>query len=96
MRKFYIEYPDVQSLTGHLSWTHICELLIIDDKSKRSFYEKETINSSWSIREMKRQIDSSLFERLLLSQGIKNKEKVQKETKTWLDKNTLGSNGASD
>ncbi len=34
MRKFYIEYPDVQSLTGHLSWTHICELLIIEDKSK--------------------------------------------------------------
>jgi predicted nuclease of restriction endonuclease-like (RecB) superfamily len=83
MRKFYIEYPDVQSLTGHLSWTHICELLIIDDKSKRSFYEKETINSSWSIREMKRQIDSSLFERLLLSQGIKNKEKVMGLAQKW-------------
>ncbi len=46
MRKFYLEYTDVQSLTGQLSWTHICELLIIEDKSKRSFYEKETINSN--------------------------------------------------
>ena len=76
MRKLYTEYPDVQSLTGHLTWTHFCELLIIEDKAKRSFYEKETVNSNWSIRELKRQIDSSLYERLLLSKGSKNKEKV--------------------
>lgn len=76
MRKFYIEYPDVQSLTGHLTWTHICELLVIEDKDKRNFYEKETLNSNWSIRELKRQIDSSLYERLLLSSGRNNKEKV--------------------
>lgn len=78
MRKFYLEYKDVQSLTGHLTWTHICELLIIEDKEKRSFYEKECANASWSIRELKRQIDSSLYERLLLSQGKANKEKVLK------------------
>lgn len=77
MRRFYIEYPDVQTVSGHLNWSHICELLIIENKDKRSFYEKETVNSSWSIREMKRQIDSSLYERLLLSSGKKNKEKVK-------------------
>lgn len=76
MRKFYLEYPSVQSLTGHLSWTHICELLIIEDKNKRNFYEREAINSAWSIRELKRQIDSSLYERLILSQGKTNKEKL--------------------
>jgi len=76
MRKLYLEYPSVQSVTGHLTWTHICELLIIEDKDKRSFYEKETINSNWSIRELKRQIDTSLYERLLLSSGKNNKEKV--------------------
>ncbi len=76
MRKFHIEYENVQSLTGHLTWTHICELLIIENKDKRSFYEKETAHSSWSIRELKRQIDSSLYERLLLSQGNANKAKV--------------------
>lgn len=76
MRKLYIEYPNVQSLTGHLTWTHICELLTIEDKNKRSFYEKEAVNSSWSVRELKRQIDSSLYERILLSQGKSNKEKV--------------------
>lgn len=76
MRKFYIEYPDIQALSGHLAWSHICELLIIEDKDKRSFYEKELINSNWSFRELKRQIDSSLYERLLLSSGKNNKEKI--------------------
>lgn len=76
MRKFHIEYPNVQSLTGHLTWTHICELLILENKEKRSFYERETIQSSWSIRELKRQIDTSLYERLLLSTGNANKAKV--------------------
>ncbi|WP_455678487.1 hypothetical protein [Sneathia vaginalis] len=41
-----------------------------------SFYEKESINANWSVRELKRQIKTSLFERLLLSAGEKNKEKV--------------------
>lgn len=40
------------------------------------FYEKECINSKWSKRELKRQIDSSLFQKLLLSDGKANKEKV--------------------
>jgi predicted nuclease of restriction endonuclease-like (RecB) superfamily len=55
---------------------NLTPLLIIEDKSKRAFYEKEVLNSFWSIRELKRQIDSSLYERILLSQGTKNKEKV--------------------
>ncbi|QES90346.1 PDDEXK nuclease domain-containing protein [Rhizosphaericola mali] len=76
MRKFYMEYPEVQTLSGYLTWSFISELLIIEDKAKRSFYEKEAVNSNWSFREMKRQIDSSLYERLLLSQGKSNKEKV--------------------
>ena len=39
-------------------------------------YEKETVNSKWSVRELQRQIETSLFERLLLSDGKANKEKV--------------------
>ena len=76
MRKFYIEYTDVQTLSGQLTWSHVCELLIIEDVQKKEFYEKEAINSSWSVRELKRQIDSSLYERLLLSKGRANKEHV--------------------
>lgn len=59
-----------------LSWSHYCELLTISDADKRSFYEKESINSGWSIRELKRQISTSLYERLLLSEGKTNKETV--------------------
>ena len=76
MRLFYLTYQKFQSVTGKLTWTHYCELLAITDETRRSFYEKECINSGWSVRELKRQINSSLFERLLLSSGNANKEKV--------------------
>jgi len=78
MRRFYIEYPDVQTVSGQLSWSHLCELLVIEKAEKRQFYEKEIVNSSWSVRELKRQLDSSLFERLLLSDGQTNKQSVMK------------------
>lgn len=76
MRLFYLNYKNCQSVIGKLSWTHYCELLSISDEPKRSFYEKECENARWSVRELKRQIESSLFERLLLSKGEVNKEKV--------------------
>jgi len=76
MRQFYQIYEKCQTLSGKLSWSHYCELLSISDTDKRSFYEKEAVNSGWSVRELKRQIESSLFERLLLSRGDANKEQV--------------------
>ena len=76
MRAFYLAYEKCQTVSGKLSWSHYCELLSITDENKRSFYEKESINSGWSVRELKRQIDSSLYERLLLSSGDAKKEKA--------------------
>lgn len=76
MRRFYQAYQIQQTVSVKLSWSHYCELLSISDPDKRSFYEKETVNSGWSVRELKRQIASSLFERLLLSKGDVNKEQV--------------------
>ena len=76
MRLLYLAYEKCQTLSGKLSWSHYCELLSISDPDKRSFYEKEAVNSGWSVRELKRQIESSLFERLLLSRGDANKEQV--------------------
>lgn len=76
MRRFYQTYQIQQTVSVKLSWSHYCELLTISDDNKRSFYEKEAINSGWSIREMKRQIATYLYERLLLSDGKANKEKV--------------------
>lgn len=76
MRRFYQAYPIQQTVSVKLSWSHYCELLSISDPDKRSFYEKEAVNANWSVRELKRQIESSLFERLLLSRGDTNKEQV--------------------
>lgn len=89
MRKFYLVYQKsqtvsgqfsevqkFQTVSGQLSWSHYCYLIYVEDADERNFYEKECINSGWSVRELKRQIDSCLFQRLLLSNGKQNKEKV--------------------
>lgn len=85
MRLFYLNYPICQTLSGKLSWSHYCELLTISDVDKRSFYEKEAEESRWSVRELKRQIESSLFERLLLSRGEVNKEQVLELARQGVD-----------
>ena len=76
MRKFYLEYKKCQTLSGKLSWSHYLLLLGVSDKNARSFYEHECENSKWSVRELERQIDSALYERLLLSKGENNKKIV--------------------
>jgi predicted nuclease of restriction endonuclease-like (RecB) superfamily len=63
-------------VSGKLTWSHFCEFLSISDDNRRGFYEKETLNSRWSVRELRRQISTSLYERLLLSDGKANKETV--------------------
>jgi len=66
-------YPIWQTLSAKLSWSHYILLLSVSDDVARKFYEKQSINESWSVRELERQINSSLFERLALS---KNKNGV--------------------
>jgi predicted nuclease of restriction endonuclease-like (RecB) superfamily len=60
-----------QTVSGILSWSHYTELLSITDDLARSFYEKQALKEGWSFREMKRQIDTSLFQRLALSKNKK-------------------------
>ena len=67
MRKLYMLYPKVQTLSELLSWSHYVELLKIDDPLERSFYEKEAESEHWGVRELKRQMKSMLFHRLALS-----------------------------
>jgi predicted nuclease of restriction endonuclease-like (RecB) superfamily len=50
-----------------LSWSHYVFLMKLDNKEERSFYEIESMRNDWSLRELKRQFDSSLYERLALS-----------------------------
>ncbi len=81
MRLFYSKYKKCQPVAGKLTWSHYCYLIYIEDDVERGFYEQECINSKWSKRELKRQIDSSLFQRLLLSEGNTNKKKVYELSK---------------
>lgn len=73
MRKFYIVYPIWKTVSSKLSWSHYLELLKIDTVNKRNFYLNETINSNWSVRELQRQRNSLLYERLM---PFKNKNKI--------------------
>jgi predicted nuclease of restriction endonuclease-like (RecB) superfamily len=68
---FYVAYPKWQTVSAKLSWSHFIVLLGISDETARKFYEKQSINENWSKRELERQIDSSLFERLALSRDKK-------------------------
>lgn len=76
MRKFYLAYRNQETLSVKLSWSHYIEILSLDDEQARSFYQHECENSNWSVRELRRQISSSFYERLLLSKGDVNKKKL--------------------
>lgn len=67
MRGFYLAFPKLDALRRELSWTHYRQLLKIAEPQKRSFYEIESANGNWSTRELDRQMNSMLFERLTLS-----------------------------
>jgi predicted nuclease of restriction endonuclease-like (RecB) superfamily len=71
MRRFYIIYQKRQTVSAKLSWSHYITLIGISDDTVRKFYEKQAINESLSVRELERQIDSSLFERLAISKDKK-------------------------
>jgi hypothetical protein len=67
MRAFYLGYSNCDALRRELSWTHYRLLLRLEKPEARGFYEAEAVNSRWSTRELERQINSLLFERLALS-----------------------------
>lgn len=66
-------HTEIFKLISNLSFSHIRELLVIDDDAKRVFYETECIKGSWSVRELRRQINTLLYERSAMS---KNSEKL--------------------
>ncbi len=54
-------------MSDKLSWSHICELITIEDDLERSFYEKECVAERWNVRSLRRQMDSALYLRLAAS-----------------------------
>ncbi|MEQ8189574.1 MAG: PDDEXK nuclease domain-containing protein [Candidatus Eremiobacterota bacterium] len=88
MRQFYLVYSIAQTMSAEsqivksetlvrkfmLSWSHYLKLMRIEDPGERQFYEIECINNNWNIRELQRQFDSALYQRLAISL---DKEKVK-------------------
>jgi len=66
-RQFYRQYPIATALRSQLNWFQYRLLSSIDDLHKREYYELEAVNNGWTGRELERQINSLLYERLLLS-----------------------------
>lgn len=67
MRKLYLAFPKRETLSHKLTWSHYFELLKCDDPLELQFYFNESVKEGWKVRELKRQIKSSLFQRLALS-----------------------------
>ncbi|MDI6736160.1 MAG: PDDEXK nuclease domain-containing protein [bacterium] len=65
MVKFYKTYPIVQTVSEQLTWSHIVELIYIDDNQARQFYEIQIVQNNWSVRELRRQIKSNLYQKTL-------------------------------
>ncbi len=62
--RFYRVYPIVQTVSAQLSWSHFVVLIYLNNKEERLFYEQQTIQNAWSVRELRRQIRSNLYERM--------------------------------
>lgn len=80
-RKFYRTFPIVHTLYAQLSWSQYKLLLSVDSEDKRTFYIEECKKNNWTVRQLERQIDSSLYERLLLSNDKESVLAVAKNEK---------------
>jgi predicted nuclease of restriction endonuclease-like (RecB) superfamily len=81
MRQFYRIFPIANTLHSQLNWTQYKLLIRLDNDDKREFYIAESVKNSWSSRALERQINSSLFERLLLSNDKKSVLEVANDEK---------------
>ena len=74
--QFYRAFPNVSALRTQFNWTHYKTLISLDRDEKREFYIAEAEKNNWSARQLERQVNSQLFERLLMSNDIEAVLKV--------------------
>ncbi len=74
MRRFFMAFQKGQTLSDQLTWSHYILLLKVEKEEARNFYMIETVENNWASRELDRQINSLLYERIALS---KDKEGVK-------------------
>jgi len=80
-RQFYRTFPITNALRSQFSWTHYRTLIRIDNHDKRAFYIAEATKNNWTARQLERQINSQLFERLLMSNDVQKVLAVAREEK---------------
>jgi predicted nuclease of restriction endonuclease-like (RecB) superfamily len=80
-RQFYRFFPITSALRTQLSWTHYKLLISIENNDKREYYLEESSNQNWSSRQLERQINSQLYERLLLSNDKQSVLEVARKEK---------------
>ena len=78
-RQFYRQFPNASTLRTQFSWSHYKSLLSIENPDKKEFYIAEASKNNWSARQLERQINSQLFERLLLSNEVDKILAIAKE-----------------
>ncbi len=80
-RQFFRTFPNTNALRSQFSWTHYRTLIRIENTDKRDFYIAEASKNNWNARQLERQVNSQLFERLLLSNDIQSVLAVAREEK---------------
>ncbi|WP_286778367.1 MULTISPECIES: DUF1016 N-terminal domain-containing protein [Sphingobacterium] len=80
-RQFYRTFPIVSTLWTQLSWSQYKLLLSLNSEEQREFYIAETIKNNWTVRQLERQINTNLYERLLLSNDKESGLAVAKKEK---------------
>ncbi|NOQ31996.1 MAG: DUF1016 family protein [Helicobacteraceae bacterium] len=85
MRQFYIVFPNTNALHSQLNWSQYKLLIRVEESDKREFYIAESTKNSWSSRALERQMNSSLYERILLSNDKKSVLEVARGEKFPVD-----------
>lgn len=80
-RQFYRTFPITNALRSQFNWTHYRLLIRIDNQDKREFYLEEATKNNWTARQLERQINSQLFERLLMSNDVQSLLAIAREEK---------------
>ncbi|HOG44486.1 MAG TPA: PDDEXK nuclease domain-containing protein [bacterium] len=81
MRQFYMTFSNYETTSRNfiLSWSHYLKLMRIENRDERSFYEIECAANNWSLKELQRQFNSALYERLVLSRDKKGVKQLSEK-----------------
>ena len=80
-RQFYRTFPNTNTLYSQLSWSQYKIIIRLESQDKIDFYIAETVKNNWTVRQLERQVYSSLYERLLLSNDKESVLAVAKNEK---------------